>query len=143
MKYLILILCFLSLEVKNDKNVETFFPCQSYYDQSLKRNVFTSVDEMPLCPGGMRKLSSFFDKVKYERSYNNSSWQHKVDLTFVIDEKGCIINASIDKKKTEEYSKLDLEYIRAAKKMPKWKPAKCNGKVVPFKFSTTFRITPQ
>ena len=143
MKYLILVLCFLSFDVKTDKNVETFFPCQSYYDQSLKRNVFTSVDEMPLCSGGMRKLSSFFYEVRLEENYNHSSWQHKVDLTFIIDEKGCIINAGIDKKKTEEYSKLDLEYIRAAKKMPKWKPAKCNGKVVPFKFSTTFRITPQ
>lgn len=143
MKYLILILCFLSLDVKKDKNAATFFQCQSYYDQSLKRNVFTSVDEMPLCPGGIRKLSSFFDKVKYEESYNHSGWQHKVDLTFIIDEKGCVINAGIDKKKIEEYSKLDLEYIRAARKMPKWKPAKCNGKVVPFKFSTTFRITPQ
>jgi len=143
MKYLILILCFLSLNLKKNKNLETFFPCQSYYDQSLKRNVFTSVDEMPLCPGGMRKLSSFFDKVKYEGSFNNSSWQNKVDLTFIIDEKGCVIHAGIDKKDAEEYSKLDLEYIRAAKKMPKWKPAKCNGKVVSFKFRTTFRITPQ
>jgi len=129
--------------MKKDKDVKAFFPCQSYYDLFVKRNVFTSVDEMPIFPGGMSKLSSFFDKVKYEGSFNNSSWQNKVDLTFVIDEKGCIIHAGIDKKKTKEYSKLDLAYIHAAKEMPKWKPAKCNGKIVLFKFRTTFRITSQ
>lgn len=81
-------------------------------------------------PGGTAALNKFlFSKIRYpEISIANGS-QGKVFVRFVIGKDGAIENAIVVKGVVGA-PELDAEALRVVKLMPKWKPAKHNGKVV-------------
>ncbi|CAH0182704.1 hypothetical protein SRABI27_01297 [Pedobacter sp. Bi27] len=102
--------------------------CQSYYDKKLKIKIFHNVDERAEFPEGFGKEYLFFAKrMKYP---DQDNFQGSIKGSFIVDKDGAIISPRIEGKKEEDYTPLDLEFIRVSLLMPKWRPAKCNGKNV-------------
>ncbi|WP_131539656.1 energy transducer TonB [Pedobacter nototheniae] len=138
MKSLILLLSLICLKTpKIDFKVQQD-SCTKHYDETIHSFVYSYVDQMPEFPGGPSKFYSYlFKNLKFSPD-TTKSWQSRVPTTFFIDTLGNIINISIDNKVPKDYTSLDLGFIEVLKKCPKWKPAKCNGKKVVFRY----RINP-
>jgi protein TonB len=70
--------------------------------------------------------------IKYPADAQNAKTQGKVFLAFIIKKDGSIAGIKILK---GIGSGCDQEAIRVVKAMPKWKPAKQNGKIVNSSFT--------
>lgn len=114
-----------SLQEQGDSNSGV---CLSVYDKKLKMEIFSNVDERAEFPEGFGKEYLFFaKKMKYP---DQDQFQGSIKGSFIVDKEGAIIDPRIEGKKEEDYTPLDREFIRVSLLMPKWKPAKCNGKKV-------------
>ena len=103
------------------------------------QDVFTIVEEMPEYPGGEPARIKFLqDNVNYPPLAQKRGIQGTVYITFVIDEKGNVINAKVLR---GVGGGLDEEALRVVKKMPKWKPGKQSGKKVKVQFNMPIRFT--
>ncbi|MDJ1484940.1 energy transducer TonB [Cytophagaceae bacterium YF14B1] len=103
--------------------------CPNYIDNITKRKIYTFVDTMPEYPGGQSELSHFFTM---NFTYPNvKQFQGSIFMEFVIDTDGCVFNERIVKKDMKNLTLVDQEGLRILRKMPNWKPGKCNGKAVP------------
>ena len=92
--------------------------------------IYSKVEEMAEFPGGVYKMGKFIQKkFKYPRSARKLGVEGKCFLKFVVDEKGNITNVEV-LKGVEGCSECNEEAIRVVKLMPKWKPAKIDGKPV-------------
>lgn len=67
------------------------------------------------------------DNFRYPNIQGDCSIQGKIVVSFIVNEDG---NLNDIKVKKSVYSDLDKEAVRVVKSMPKWIPAKKNGKVV-------------
>ncbi len=93
-----------------------------------------SVDHMPEFPGGQDSLLKFINKnFKYPSNYKTESIRDKkIFVNFIVDEKGGIKKAKIQKGINPE---LDKEALRVVNSMPKWKAGTNNGKPVSVNFN--------
>lgn len=94
----------------------------------------------PEFPGGMKALSDYLDEnIKYPTDCQRDSIQGRVIVTFIVDKEGNIANAEVVKGVHEQ---LNAEALRVIKAMPKWKPGKQRGYVVPVRYSlpVNFRL---
>lgn len=90
-------------------------------------------EQMPEFPGGTKALLSYLaSNTKYPGSAVKNGIQGRVVLRFVIGPDGEISNITVLRSVSPE---VDAEAIRVVKTMPKWKPGKQNGKVVPVYFT--------
>lgn len=90
--------------------------------------VFTAVEEQAGFPGGQDALMKWLQQnVRYPELAQQNNVQGKVFVKFTVEKDGSLTNPEIVKSVDKE---LDQEAIRLVKKMPKWKPAKNNGKIV-------------
>lgn len=134
MKYFSTILiCILPLlgfaqSVKTTKTDSTL--CVKDYNAKLKKDVYSSVDEMPEFPEGDLGVMSFIHKHRSLKGVKDP--QSLIKFEIVIDVDGTVIDQKIPNKEPRDYTALEKEYIRVIKLMPKWKPGKCKGKTVPF-----------
>ncbi|MES2837762.1 MAG: energy transducer TonB [Bacteroidota bacterium] len=97
--------------------------------QTLQR-----VDEEPKFIGGEQQLMNFLTQnTNYPKSAIQNKIQGQVFVQFTIDNLGNVNEVSILKGLSSD---LDKESLRVIKLMPKWEPAKLNGKNV----SYTMRI---
>lgn len=117
--------------------------CSPYYDENINKVVYIHPQIIADYPGGTPELLSYI--AKNIKGQKQDELQGRVTLAFIVDEDGmvrCIkvvrkINrdlTSIDineYKNEEEYTPYDREYVRVAKTMQPWIPAKCNGISVP------------
>lgn len=144
MKYLLIIFLLASFGFKTSQ-VETLQgDCVRHYDKSFDSYVYTQVDEMPVYPGGMNSLFSFFKKnMTYPKLKKGEVLQTKVLITFVVDTVGKVCALAIDKKDKRAYSSLDMEALRVAKLMMQWAPGKCSGLKVPVRMKFPMIICPQ
>jgi TonB family protein len=95
--------------------------------------VFTTVEEMPEFPGGMKALQEFIVKtVKYPENAIKNTIQGKVIVTFVVSSDGSVKNARILR---GVHAELDKEAIRVVNSLPKWIPGKQKGKTVNVAFT--------
>jgi protein TonB len=62
----------------------------------------------------------------------------KIFIKFIVDTDGSLTNFKILK----GLESWNNEAIRVIKSMPKWEPAKCNGKKVPYLFISPVNINP-
>lgn len=103
--------------VKNESVTET------------KYNPFTTVDEMPLFPGGEKALLNFIaENTKYPENAKMQNQQGKVIVRFCVTPAGGISMISILKGVSPE---LDAEAIRVVNSLPAFKPGRKGGKNVP------------
>lgn len=132
MKYYFLLLLFILVVCKSEKILaQQEQDCKMYYDSSLKTNVYTLADTRPEFPGGGSALIVYFAKtIRYPS--DQEELQLSINVEFVINTSGLPVNIKIARKEVNEYSKLDLEMIKAVKQMPRWTPGKCKGKEVAF-----------
>jgi protein TonB len=87
-------------------------------------------EEAPECPGGIRNF--WAANLHYPNEARDLGIEGKVYLNFVLDEEGQIMSCKVIKKLG--YG-CDEEVLRVAKLMPRWKPAKINGKAVKVTFN--------
>ena len=115
---------------------------QSQQTEQKQDSVYVQdkVEQNAQFPGGEKKLWEFLRKnVKYpeKAQYDNASGTVRVQ--FVVKENGKLTHVKV----TESvHPALDAEAIRVVKAMPRWIPAKLNGKAVRVKFwiPITFRL---
>lgn len=101
--------------------------CQFYLDTALKKQVYLFADKKAEFPGGEKAMMQFISKnIIYPKGDNKEG---SVFIEFVINEEGKIIRKAIRKSVHRE---VDEEALRVIDKLPKFIPAQCDGKVVPF-----------
>ena len=95
--------------------------------------VYEKVDEMPEFKGGMDALMKYLgSNIKYPEEAKKSETEGTVFISFVVDKKGKIKDATVIKALNPH---LDNEALRVIKSMPNWKPGKKDGKKVNVKYT--------
>lgn len=90
--------------------------------------LFAQSKSKPLYPGGEQQLISFLSKnIIYPAEANKNRWQGKTLISFLVNEDGSLSDFAVQK---SSWQILDAEALRVAKLMPKWIPAKENGKAI-------------
>lgn len=93
-----------------------------------KDEVFTYVEQPPSFPGGKDKMYAFLQKhKKYPQKEPDSGIEGRVFVAFIVKSNGSIENIEIKRSLSPSH---DAEAIRVIKMMPKWIPAKQNGRDV-------------
>ena len=104
---------------------------------SSNEGVVKIPDEDAQFPGGLQGFKKF---VASNLTYPNDQFDYQgtVYVYFIVESDGCITNAKIIRGISEE---LDEEALRLVRSMPKWIPAKKNGKVVATDVRLPIRFT--
>ncbi|MCE9540623.1 MAG: energy transducer TonB, partial [Bacteroidetes bacterium] len=115
--------------VVGDEAIETTTIMKSESNLSQDMDASKSVDHAPEFPGGQDSLLKFINKnFKYPSNYKTESISNKkIYVNFIIDEKGRVKKAKIQKGINPE---LDKEALRVVNSMPKWKAGINKGKPV-------------
>lgn len=104
------------------------YPAPVMQPQPTKDEVFTYVEQPPSFPGGKDKMYAFLQKhKKYPQKAPDSDIEGRVFVGFTVKSDGSIENIEIKKSLSPSH---DAEAIRVIKMMPKWIPAKQNGRDV-------------
>jgi hypothetical protein len=95
--------------------------------------IYTNVNqEAEYWNGNIGNLHSFFiENVQFPQ--DKYTVPEKLKIKFIIYSDGCSIPIEINGKQLKDttlLSSIEKEYIRVAKYVPKWIPAKCNGELV-------------
>jgi protein TonB len=92
--------------------------------------IYDVVEEPAEFPGGVQAMKDYLAaNLKIPTVAEELGINGKVYLRFVVSETGSISNVSV-KKGITDCPECDMEAVRVVKKMPKWEPAKNDGKVV-------------
>ncbi|HEY8401933.1 MAG TPA: TonB family protein [Cytophagaceae bacterium] len=95
--------------------------------------IFTYVEEVAGFPGGLEAFYKFLQKnIVYPRAAMEMEVQGRVIVQFVVEKDGSVTDVKVLKGLRED---MDNEAVRVVSMMPKWTPAKMNGKPVRFKTS--------
>ncbi|MBO9727586.1 MAG: TonB family protein [Chitinophaga sp.] len=98
-------------------------------------------EEMPSFPGGEEQLVKYLEKnIKYPTAALKASISGTVFIQFTIGPTGIIHNVHPVGASPKGYG-LEAEAIRVVKSMPKWKPARRDGKAVEVLFNLPVRFT--
>ena len=99
------------------------------YQQNNPDSIYEIADDVPKFSGGVRKYDEFI-KSNRDNSLLRKAMPYRVTLEVVIEKDGSVTNARV-------VSSIGLAHdndaLRIIKKMPKWTPAKLNGKIVRYK----------
>ncbi|MBQ0158428.1 MAG: energy transducer TonB [Bacteroidales bacterium] len=91
------------------------------------------VEEMPQFPGGLKALMQYLDEhVTYPEVCQKGKVTGTVEVTFIVDVDGSILDARVTQK---AHPRLDKAALTAIEGMAKWKPGKYHG------FSTPVQVT--
>jgi len=94
-----------------------------------KDGIYEMTDVRPAYPGGQTALDNYINNnVEYQQAAIDNNTEGKVDVEFVIDEKGNVTDAKRIGK--ELGGGLDDEAVKVISNMPKWTPGKVKGKNV-------------
>ena len=99
-----------------------------------------AIEEMASFPGGSVALMQYIaQNLRYPNIQGDCNIQGRVIVGFTINEDGILSDIKVMKSISPAF---DEEAIRVVKSMPKWKPAKLNGKAVKSKYTipVNFRI---
>jgi len=89
-----------------------------------------SADEPPAFPGGSAALAKYLEEnLVYPESAKAKEIEGKVYIRFIVMEDGTISNPVVQRKLID-CPECDEEVLRIVGNMPKWIPAKTNGKAV-------------
>jgi hypothetical protein len=110
--------------------------CSSIFDLTQNLEIFTMVFEEPLfgkCNSVFESNKNIYTYIQKNINYPLNSDQYetgKIFIKFIVDTDGSLTNFKILK----GLESWNNEAVRVIKSMPKWEPAKCNGKKVPYYF---------
>ena len=114
-------------EAKSKEGLEK--PIQKQAPVIDNSQVYTFADEMPEYPGGATEMNKFIAKnTNYPQSAIDQEIQGRVYLSFVVRTDGSITDTKVTR---GIKGGCDEEAIRLLSTMPKWKPGKVNGRIVP------------
>jgi protein TonB len=101
--------------------------------------IVSTADKMPRFKGGDKKLQAYLNKnLNYPKLAKENRVEGTIYISFVVTKKGKITNITQLNKKNGWG--LDEEAYRVVKYMPKWKPAKQNGKRVNCKLTLPIKF---
>ena len=106
----------------------------TFVHKKREDGVYYTVDELPEYPGGINAMQLFISQHFKQPSNKGAGY---VLVGFVIDTDGSIRDAKIMHSASEE---TDVEALRVVGLMPKFKPAKVEGKAVPMVYNIPIRI---
>lgn len=94
--------------------------------------------QLPSFPGGIVAFDSYCVKhVKYPEECAEMGLYGKVVISFFIEKDGSVKKAKVER---SVYPSLDNEFLRIIKTMPRWIPAKQNGKPIRYKIYMPLRV---
>ena len=102
--------------------------------------VFQSVEQMPVFPGGEAALMKFIsDHVKYPQMAMENNIQGRVVVQFVVTKTGKVGEVKVLRARDPD---LDKEAVRVVKSLPDFIPGKMNGQAVNvwYTLPVTFRL---
>ncbi|MBO4489560.1 MAG: energy transducer TonB [Bacteroidales bacterium] len=95
--------------------------------------------EQPEFPGGMEALNLFLrNEIQYPQMARDNNIQGIVLVEFVVEKDGRVSNAKVV---NSLFPDCDKEAVRGIMAMPKWKPAKNNGRPVRCYFKVPVRFS--
>ncbi|WP_077924277.1 M56 family metallopeptidase [Spirosoma sp. 209] len=99
----------------------------------IEGEVFTVVEQPPVFPGGMEKLSVYLgEHLTYPAAARKAKATGRVFVSFVVTKTGDITDVNV--LKGIGYG-ADEEAMRVVAEMPRWEPARQNGQPVNLKFN--------
>ena len=102
-------------------------------EEPKEEEVLLYAEQMPSFIGGYKEMQLFILKnIVYPREAQNMGIEGKVYVEFIVDQTGTLSNFTV--KKGIGYG-CDEAAVTVMKKMPKWEPAKVNGRAVKLKTS--------
>ncbi len=103
-----------------------------------KLGVYSRAEKMPEYPGGEKALSAFVENnISYPQDALDQDAEGTVNVSFVIDEKGKVVNAVAGGAAAGHG--LEQEAVKIVEQMPAWKPGMVKGK--PVKTRLTLPVT--
>ena len=103
-----------------------------------EEEIFMDVDEPASFPGGVSNMNEYIKRnLRYPQQARETGTQGKVFVTFVVEKDGSLTNVKVSR--GIEYS-LDKEAVRLVKSMPRWNPARRQGKVVRMSYILSIRF---
>ena len=88
------------------------------------------VDQRAMFPGGQEGMMSYMmQNMKYPKEAEKDKARGTVVVHFVVEADGSISNAHVPDS-LKVHPALDAAAVQFVKAMPKWKPARLNGKTV-------------
>ena len=110
-------------------------------DSTENSKIFGAIEEeMASFPGGPAACMKFIaDNLRYPKECQEGAASGRVILGFTVNEDGSLSDIKVMRSITPT---LDEEAIRVVRSMPKWNPAKQNGKAVKTKYTlpVVFRL---
>jgi len=116
------------LFAQSDK-VET--ECKTQFDSISNRIVYSMVDKLPEFPGGIDSMKVYISTNMKWPNDGQDDFQGTVYISVIVETDGTLTNRTVLK---GIYDLSDKEALRLVENMPKWKPGKCNKKIVPVRF---------
>ena len=121
--------------LKEPENLPEWRPIERPIEQPTKRleksseeEIFKSVEQMPLFPGGDAALMKYLDThISYPPKAAKDSIQGRVVLQFVVEKDGSVGEVKVVRSVNED---LDKEAIRVVNSLPKFTPGCLKGQVV-------------
>ena len=111
------------------------------YGNAAESDVFFTVDEVPVFPGGEMALRKFLAKtIKYPAIAQNKGIQGKVYVSFVVEKDGTVGRTRIARGVDPS---LDAEALRVMKDSPIWTPAKQKGEFVAVSYTVPINFVLQ
>lgn len=102
-------------------------------DSTENSKIFGAMEEMASFPGGSDACLKYIaDNLCYPDNCINGVLTGLVIVSFTVNEDGNLSDIKVERNLDPM---LDEEVIRVVKSMPKWKPAKLNGKAVKSKYT--------
>ncbi len=101
--------------------------------EAQSSEVFSSVEQMPVFPGGNPGLISYLSKnIEYPKRAANKEIEGTVYVSFVVDRDGRPSAIQIQKGVQRD---LDRAAVSVVSNMPSWTPGRQNGQVVPVRMT--------
>ena len=109
--------------------------------EETNSKIFGAAEEMPSFPGGEKALMQYIkDNLRYPEICREGAAMGRVNVVFIVNEDGSLSDVKVIRSIIPE---LDKEAIRVVKSMPKWNPAKQNGKAVKMKYVVPVNFRPE
>ncbi len=120
--------------IKNVKEKEVIRNSEDYSPEVDGEIIFGPIiDTMPSFPGGNAECMKFIEQnLRYPEEARNKRIEGRVIIQFIIDKNGSVTEPYVAKGVEKS---LDEEAIRLIKSMPKWIPAKMDGKTIQIKYT--------
>lgn len=97
-------------------------------DTIKDKHIFTSVEQVPVFPGGMQAFGDFLAKnIKYPEFMRKNALEGKVIISFIVEKDGSLTDIKVVR---AIGNGADEEAVRVMNLSPKWRPGIQNGQPV-------------